>query len=103
MKRNPNEMEAAGFTIDRHCYPWLAYKGERFRPTESHVCFTNEEVAQQGTFSLTQADAMALVASVESAEIWSLAYPEGLDMAQRLREHFNFGRADHPRDRPQRS
>lgn len=28
------EAEAQGFTIDRHCWPWLAYKGPRFEPTE---------------------------------------------------------------------
>jgi hypothetical protein len=23
-----------GYTVDRHCYPWVAYKGPRFNPTE---------------------------------------------------------------------
>ena len=26
--------EALGFTVDRTCYPWFAYKGPRFQPTE---------------------------------------------------------------------
>jgi len=29
-----SEAEAQGFTVDTHCYPWLAYKGARFAPTE---------------------------------------------------------------------
>lgn len=29
------EAEQAGFTVDRHCYPWVAYKGPRFAPTET--------------------------------------------------------------------
>lgn len=28
------EAEALGFTVDRHCYPWFAYKGPRFQPIE---------------------------------------------------------------------
>lgn len=28
------DLEAEGFTIDRHCYPPLAYKGPRFDTTE---------------------------------------------------------------------
>ncbi len=27
--------ERRGFTVDRHCYPWFAYKGPRFAPTET--------------------------------------------------------------------
>jgi hypothetical protein len=23
-----------GWTIDRTCYPWVAYKGDRFNPTD---------------------------------------------------------------------
>lgn len=28
------QAELEGFVVDRHCYPWLAYKGPRFDPTE---------------------------------------------------------------------
>lgn len=24
--------ESAGYTVDRHCYPWVGYKGARFAP-----------------------------------------------------------------------
>lgn len=26
------EWEEIGYTVDRHCYPWVAYKGPRFEP-----------------------------------------------------------------------
>jgi hypothetical protein len=29
-----------GYTVDRHCYPWVAYKGPRFQPTEWHTIKT---------------------------------------------------------------
>ena len=32
--------EAQGFTVDHHCYPHIAYKGARFKPTETHNVFT---------------------------------------------------------------
>lgn len=28
------EAERRGYTVDRHCYPWVAYKGPRFTPDE---------------------------------------------------------------------
>jgi hypothetical protein len=28
------EAEEMGFTIDRHVFPWFAYKGARFKPDE---------------------------------------------------------------------
>lgn len=31
---NVADAEADGFTIDRHCFPWIAYKGPRFQPDE---------------------------------------------------------------------
>lgn len=38
-----DEMEAKGYTIDHHCYPWVAYKGPRFNPTEWFSCYTKLE------------------------------------------------------------
>ena len=35
-----------GFTIDHHCYPWVAYKGPRFNPTEWHYTQTDTESEQ---------------------------------------------------------
>lgn len=32
--RSAAEAEELGFTVDRSCYPWVAYKGPRFLPTE---------------------------------------------------------------------
>jgi hypothetical protein len=37
--------EAAGYEVDTHCYPWLAYKGSRFSPTEKREVFTDKEAA----------------------------------------------------------
>lgn len=45
-KKLPNsavEAQAAGYEVDRHCYPWIAYKGPRFRPTEHHHILTDNE------------------------------------------------------------
>lgn len=32
--------EELGFTIDKTCYPWVAYKGPRFQPTEWYTMVT---------------------------------------------------------------
>lgn len=32
-----------GYTVDRNCYPWFAYKGPRFKPTDSKDCYTATE------------------------------------------------------------
>jgi hypothetical protein len=42
-RKHQDDMRALGFTIDNHCYPPLAYKGERFRPDETHQCYTELE------------------------------------------------------------
>ena len=39
----PFQAMAEGFTIDDTCYPWFAYKGPRFRPTEYRECYTELE------------------------------------------------------------
>lgn len=43
MKHDPNELKTQGFIIDNTCYPWVAYKGPRFNPTEFFWCYTDEE------------------------------------------------------------
>lgn len=37
-------VRAMGFTVDETCYPWVAYKGPRFAPTEWHGIATDREV-----------------------------------------------------------
>lgn len=37
------QAEVQGFIVDTHCYPWLAYKGDRFAPTEHMDCLTDLE------------------------------------------------------------
>lgn len=37
------EAQAAGLEVDTHCYPWVAYKGPRFNPTELCEVFTDIE------------------------------------------------------------
>lgn len=37
------QAEEAGFTVDEHTYPWVAYKGARFAPTESVLVLTDLE------------------------------------------------------------
>lgn len=48
MANNYNRMtrqdaEAAGFTVDRTCYPWFGYIGPRFNPTKSVEVYTDLE------------------------------------------------------------
>jgi hypothetical protein len=42
-KKHADELEAQGFTIDRHCSPPVAYKGPRFAPTEIWQCYSDFE------------------------------------------------------------
>ncbi len=44
----PDMLEQRGWTIDRTCYPWFAYRGGRFNPTESFSCRTPEYVPARG-------------------------------------------------------
>jgi len=37
------EAEAAGFVVDTCCYPWIAYRGPRFDPTEHKEILTDIE------------------------------------------------------------
>lgn len=37
------QARAIGFTVDTTCYPWLAYKGERFASKESMAVLTDLE------------------------------------------------------------
>jgi hypothetical protein len=41
----PQEAKQQGFHVDTSCYPWLAYKGPRFKPEEAHHCFTDLEAS----------------------------------------------------------
>ena len=42
-RAHPQCCRDAGFIIDEHCYPHLAYKGERFNPTEKKQVYTELE------------------------------------------------------------
>lgn len=39
------EYEDLGYTVDRHCYPWVAYLGPRFAPTSRYTVPTDTETA----------------------------------------------------------
>jgi hypothetical protein len=39
----PSVARNMGYTIDNHCYPWVAYKGPRFRPDAIGYCYTDVE------------------------------------------------------------
>lgn len=30
----PEDAESQDYIVDRHCYPWVAYRGPRFSPTD---------------------------------------------------------------------
>lgn len=48
--RNRSEAESAGFVVDKTCYPWVAYKGPRFQPTEFHYIDTDRSRASGVSF-----------------------------------------------------
>ncbi len=51
------EALAAGFIVDDTCYPWVAYKGPRFAPTEIIDCYTELEARlMRGKTTLIIAD-----------------------------------------------
>jgi hypothetical protein len=43
---NRQEAEAAGYKVDSHVYPWIAYKGPRYRPDEIKQIETDLEAAR---------------------------------------------------------
>jgi hypothetical protein len=42
------EAEALGYTVDTHGYPWVAYTGSRFDPTNRHEVYTDLEAELLG-------------------------------------------------------
>lgn len=42
-RMHPDYAKINGYIIDSHCYPWIAYKGDSFRPSEIHDCYTELE------------------------------------------------------------
>ena len=62
---SPVWAEQHGYTIDRSCYPWAAYKGRRFNPTDLKPCYTRMEWNQLETINrlmLTLAAAAFVIA-----------------------------------------
>lgn len=53
--KTPKQAEAEGYTIDRHTYPHFAYKGPRFRPTESFCVLTDREAYYIALFAKLEA------------------------------------------------
>lgn len=44
MKKHADELKAQGYRIDDTCYPWLAYRGERFGGSDDYYyCYTTLE------------------------------------------------------------
>ena len=75
------QARAAGFIIDTHCYPPLAYKGPRFNPTAHHECYTDLESALMAMLAFVQTVA-ADTASPHSAAAHQLLANELLAVAQ---------------------
>lgn len=42
------EAEEQGYTVNHHCYPWVAYKGPTFAPTERRCVLTDLEARLLG-------------------------------------------------------
>lgn len=68
------QAELQGFTVDTTCYPWLAYKGERFAPTHQADVMTAAEEALCGLLKeaivafKTQSKGWDIVSWMERAE-----------------------------------
>jgi len=45
---NRTQAEDEGYTVDDTCYPWIAYKGPRFKPSEYHRIPTDKETLLAG-------------------------------------------------------
>lgn len=72
------QARAAGFTVDTHCYPPMAYKGPRFNPTAHQECYTDLESALMAFVQAVAAD----TASPHSAAANQLLGNELLAVAQ---------------------
>ena len=77
MSRNlitPQWAEANGFTVDRHTYPHFAYKGDRFNPTESKLCYTDREAELIGAVVLGETVAATVIEFIralsETPDAW---------------------------------
>lgn len=75
------QARAAGFTVDTHCYPPMAYKGARFNPTDHHECYTELESALMAMLAFVQTVA-ADVSSPHSVAAHQLLGNELLAAAQ---------------------
>jgi hypothetical protein len=64
MKITPAEARAQGYTIDQTCYPWVAYKGERFSTHDWRWIYTDDEAELLGC--LTAARSVAK----EAGALW---------------------------------
>lgn len=55
MKRiDPDEARELGFTVDDTTYPWIGYKGPRFKPAEVVECWTETEAALRAELAITE-------------------------------------------------
>jgi hypothetical protein len=50
------EAEERGYTVDRSCYPWVAYKGLRFNPEEWKPILTDLEEELLGALQALKSD-----------------------------------------------
>jgi hypothetical protein len=66
-KLTPAQAEQQGFTIDRHCYPWVAYKGERFKPMELHQVYTDTEAVLLEAVQAHRELALRVIAIADNA------------------------------------
>ena len=75
------QAEAQGFTVDRHCYPWFAYKGPRFSPEETVEVITEAHVPGDGASTELRARCVELI------DIWGEGVsPEASGFAEELQE-----------------
>lgn len=54
------DAQASGFIVDESCYPWIAYKGPRFQPTQFCTIPTDIEAKQASLIALNE-QAIALL------------------------------------------
>lgn len=68
---HPDDARRKGFTIDTYVYPWHAYKGDRFRPTEWQDCYTDLESETMKALEILRLSVarVAQAAEIETAEL----------------------------------
>lgn len=88
MRLQPWEAEHQGYTIDKTCYPWVAYKGPRFAPTSMRYVFTDLETQLGNAVRamLTATDPVQDPNGLNGAYLIAVARPRALEAVKAEQE-----------------